>query len=220
MAEPEKRERRLPRKDVLLGALCLILCVISANVIMRTVVGFFTFRAGRPQRQQEAVEEMIARIPTVQTFVEEQKELFDDVEEILQAHEQDFTYMDGKGEQIFFTPDRGGHYEELKDSEAFSEREKEKIYAVFAEEGLVVSYNSGQFLLDEDEYSLDNLAELRLAKVEDDEVENWLHFAYYMEEVAPKWYAYVTPCIHPNVFLRLDEYKAQREDGGLVRLPE
>ena len=193
---------------VLIGA---ILCVVVGNIL---------FRASRPWKQRAAIEEMIARIPTVQTFVVGREELFNDVEEILQDHKQDFTHMDGKGEQVYFTPDRGGHYEALKDSEVFSEREKEKIYAVFAEDGPVVSYNSGQFLLDEDEYSLDNLAELRLARVEDGQEENLLSIAYYMEEVADGWYAYVTPCIHPNVFLRLDEYKAQREDGGLVRLPE
>lgn len=192
---------------VLIGAILLIVVLIL-------------FWDNRPRKQRVAIEEMIARIPTVQTFVVEQEELFNDAEEILQAHKRDLTHMNGKGEQVYFTPDRGGHYEALKDSEVFSEQEKEKIYAVFAEDGPVVSYNSGQFLLDEDEYSLDNLAELRLARVEDGQEEDLHSIAYYMEEVADGWYAYVTPCIHPNVFLRLDEYKAQREDGGLVRLPE
>lgn len=192
---------------VLIGA---ILCVIVVNIF---------FRASRPWKQRAAIEELIARIPTLQTFVEEREELFDAVDEILQAHKQDFTHMNGKGEQVYFTPDRGSHYEKLKDSEVFSEQEKEKIYAVFAEDGPVVSYNSGQFALDEDEYSLNTLAELRLARVKGDDVEDWLTMTYYMEEVADDWYAYVTPCIYPHIFLDLEEYREQREDGGLVRQP-
>lgn len=190
--------------------------LIGATLLIVVLILFWD---NRPWKQRVTIEKMIARIPTVQTFVVEREELFNDVEEILQAHEQDFTHMNGKGEQVYFTPDRGGNYEALKDSKVFSEQEKEKIYAIFAEDGPVVSYNSSQFLLDEGEYSLDNLAELRLARVKGDDVEDWLTMTYYMEEVADDWYAYVTPCIYPHIFLDLEEYREQREDGGLVRQP-
>lgn len=197
----------------------ILLCVFIGALLCAIIV-LTLFRAIRPLKQRMAVEEMITRVPALRAFVEERVELFDDVEAIFQEHRQDFTHLYYRDNHITFTPNSGGYYENLEDSQVFSEVEKGKIYELFTVVGPLVSYSGSQFGLDDNEYSLDYLAELRLAKVEETGVEDWLTMSYYMEEVADDWYAYVTPCIYPKIFLQPGEYREQRLDRGLVQLSD
>lgn len=147
-----------------------------------------------PKKLAESAESLIPYISEIKPFVEENWERMDEVRKIYKEHSEDLM----------------------------TEEEKAIVSALFTAECPFTDVSGDRFFTAIE--SEIGSAELYVMYMEDSELtENaWLEsiYIYYMEELVPNWYACTEPKWNAsNTPVSLELYKAEREDGGLVRLP-
>jgi len=218
-----KRRKRTVGDYVLLGFLCAAVLLVSSIPVLVPALK----ERGERERVKEvtaAVEELLPKVPKVKQFVAENLECLAEAEGIFDKY--DVQRVSGTGEHILIRLADSGESAALAEAELLTEEEKEKIAALFADDGPLREYDV-VFRLDPEEYSARERAKIHIVHLgmEDAEVEHNAELTFYMEEVENGWYVAIDPeGIADRAMKDLRAYdkyvKSQREDGGLVRLED
>lgn len=158
---------------------------------------------------------LIPRIEEIRPYVEENWELINEVNKIVGAHDE-FSYLSKGDDGIWFSINRDSQYLYIEDVNFLSEEEKQIISALFEKDvPFIMSHN----VLYTGLYGDAELMRLDICYIPEIELSQRNERIYYMEELAPDWYA----CTNIAFKVRgidIAYFKAQREDGGLVRLSD
>lgn len=156
---------------------------------------------------------LIPYISEIRPYVEENWGTLNDVEKIFEAHPE-LVDVGGYGTHIVCRIE--GHDKiALSEVTFLSEEEKGKISELLTEKFPFGAMGQGQLYTNREQ----GAADLRVWYVPEDELEDHMRWAYYMEELAPNWYGCTAISFRAGVF-DLAPFQSQRKDGGLVRLQD
>lgn len=157
---------------------------------------------------------LIPRIAEIRPYVEEHWILMNNVNQVLEAHPEIQTIRDDETSVMCRMED--GQERNLSEIASLSEEEKQTITSLF--DG-TAPYAMSRDLIYTAFYGDDRLMRIVVFYVPENELDRCHEFFYYMEELAPNWYA-CTSVVRMVRGVDFAPYQAQREDGGLVRLPQ
>lgn len=155
---------------------------------------------------------LIPHIAQIRSHVEENWELMNAVNRILGEHPELASLR--CNDSCVMCRVEGGE-EILSDVPFLSTEDKQTISALFTKN---FPYAMSHDIVYTGIYGDDRLMRLIVCYVPEDELSQWNKQTYYMEELAPNWYA-CTSMLRKIRSIDIASFQAQREDGGLVRLP-
>ncbi|MDE6108377.1 MAG: hypothetical protein K2F83_06905, partial [Oscillospiraceae bacterium] len=175
------------------GIFTVLIVLLLAPFLYSLFILLIVTSKPNPKKLAQAAESLIPYIAEIRPFVEENWERMDEVRLIYEKHSEDLM----------------------------TEEEKETIASLFTEE-CPFTYTDGDIFYTAIE-SKKGSAQLYVIYLEESELTNedsWIDYIYYMEELAPNWYACTEPEWYGNNRpVSMKPYRAQRKDGGLARLP-
>lgn len=157
---------------------------------------------------------LIPRIAEIRPYVEEHWVLMNNVNQVLEAHPEIRTIRDNETPVMCRMEDR--QERTLSEIASLSEKEKQTITALF--DG-TAPFAMSLDVIHTGIYGDDRLMQIDILYISENDLNRCHEVYYYMEELAPNWYA-CTSVVRMVRGVDFAPYQAQREDGGLVRLPQ
>lgn len=157
---------------------------------------------------------LIPRIAEIRPYVEENWILINNVNLVLKAHPEIRVITDNETSVICRMEDR--ERRNLSEMESLSEEEKQTIVALFNGK---CPFTMGLDVIYTDVEGDADLMRIDVVYVPENELDRYHKNAYYMEELAPNWFA-CTSVVQKIHGIDYASFQSQREDGGLVRLPQ
>lgn len=157
---------------------------------------------------------LIPRIAELRPYIEEHWELMNGVNRVLEAHPEIYRIRDT--DTSVMCRMEVGQERNLSEIETLSEAEKQTIIALF--DG-TAPYAMSLGVIHTGVHGDDDLMRIDVLYIPENDLSRCHEVYYYMEELAPNWYA-CTSIVQKVRGIDYAPFQAQREDGGLVRLPQ
>lgn len=156
---------------------------------------------------------LIPRIVEIKPYVEDHWILMDQVMQVLKVHPEIESIRDNEPSVLCRMED--GIERDLSEIESLSAEEKQTISTLF--DGSC-PYAMSLDVIHTGIYGDDRLMQIDIFYIPENDLSWWHEGNYYMEELAPNWYA-CTRIVRMVRGIDYTPFQARREDGGLVRLP-
>lgn len=166
-----------------------------------------------PNNAIREAKSLIPRIAEIKPYVEDHWILMDQVMQVLKVHPEIESIRDNEPSVLCRMED--GIERDLSEIESLSAEEKQTISTLF--DGSC-PYAMSLDVIHTGIYGDDRLMQIDILYISENDLNWWHEVNYYMEELAPNWYA-CTRIVRKIRGIDYASFQAQREDGGLVRLP-